>query len=108
MTGEHLDAVFSALADPTRRHLLERLASRGAATPTELAAELPITRQAVAKHLTSLDRAGLVTLDRQGRQARYHATSAPLTEVVAWLATVGTEWDHRLGRLGELLEDEQR
>lgn len=105
MTEAHLDAVFSALADPTRRHVLERLTTGGPATPTELAAELPMTRQAVSKHLASLDRAGLVRPERQGRQTRYAASGASLTEALAWLAQVGATWDRRLTALQAMLDD---
>lgn len=104
MSDEHLDAVFFALSDPTRRHVLERLTQRGPATPTELAAELPITRQAVSKHLASLDRAGLVAPDRRGRETRYEASGASLTEALGWLARMGSAWDGRLAALRELLE----
>lgn len=91
--------VFAALADPGRRHLLERLASRGDATATELAAELPITRQAVAKHLGTLARAELVASTRAGRELRYRLTPAPLADAAAWMASVGAEWDARLEAL---------
>lgn len=96
---DRLAAVFSALADPTRRELLERLATDGAATATELAARLPVTRQAVAKHLTALRAAGLVAPDRAGREVRYRATPGPLAGVASWAARVGGEWDARLAAL---------
>lgn len=108
MTPDRLDAVFAALADPTRRHMLERLSTEGAATPTELAADLPMTRQAVSKHLALLDRAGLVHPERRGRETRYEASAASLTDAVAWLARVGAGWDARLSRLRALLgEDDE-
>jgi cell wall-associated NlpC family hydrolase len=90
--------VFAALADPTRRHLLEALAAREASA-TELAAELPVTRQAVAKHLAALRDAGLVTPRRSGRETLYRLDDAPLDEAVEWIARVGGEWDSRLARL---------
>jgi DNA-binding transcriptional ArsR family regulator len=102
---ERLDAVFFALADPTRRRVLERLTEQGPATPTELAAELPITRQAVSKHLAALSRAGLVEPGRRGRETRYEARPATLAEALGWLSRVGTAWDARLVALAELLED---
>ena len=71
-------AVFSALADPSRRFVVEQLASRGTATPTELAADLPVTRQAVTKHLFALREAGLVEVQRAGRETRYALTPEPL------------------------------
>jgi DNA-binding transcriptional ArsR family regulator len=91
--------VFGALADPTRRALLERLSAEGGATATELASALPITRQAVAKHLAVLAGAGLVDARRQGRETRYRPTPAPLGEAVAWMTGIGAEWDERLAAL---------
>lgn len=94
-----VDAVFSALADERRRSVVELLAARGGATQTELARELPVTRQAVAKHLASLEDAGLVEVTRSGREARYALTPEPLTEAVAWIESVGGQWDERLAAL---------
>ena len=91
--------VFNALADPNRRHLLNQLAERDTATATELAAGLPVTRQAVAKHLAALGEAGLVTSERQGRETRYRLSPAPLADAVSWIADVGGEWDARLDAL---------
>jgi DNA-binding transcriptional ArsR family regulator len=99
-----LNAVFGALADPRRRFVLETLARRGSVTPTELAGELPVTRQAVAKHLAALQAAGLVERSRAGREARYRLTPAPLGEVSSWLDRVGAEWDERLLALQRHLE----
>ena len=95
--------VFAALADPTRRHLVEKLASRGGASATALAAELPISRQAVAKHLATLGGAGLVRSRRDGRETVYELQPAPLAEAATWIAAVGAEWDQRLARLQRLL-----
>jgi DNA-binding transcriptional ArsR family regulator len=88
--------VFEALADANRRRLLGFLAERGTATATELAAELPVTRQAVAKHLAALRDAGLVAGERRGRETRYRLTPAPLGDAMEWMARVGAEWDERL------------
>ncbi|HET8894300.1 MAG TPA: metalloregulator ArsR/SmtB family transcription factor [Gaiellaceae bacterium] len=88
--------VFSALADPTRRYVLEALATRGDATATELAAELPMTRQAVTKHLAALGDAGLVDATRAGRETRYRLTPEPLGDAVGWLERI---WDERLAAL---------
>ena len=93
-----LTDVFAALADPTRRHLLEALAA-GRRPSTQLAAELPVTRQAVSKHLAALREAGLVTPRRSGRETLYRLKAAPLDEAVAWIVRVGGEWDARLERL---------
>jgi DNA-binding transcriptional ArsR family regulator len=95
---EHPD-VFAALGDPTRRELLEQVAARGEATATELAATLPITRQAVAKHLNVLAGAGLVHPRRAGRETRYAPTPEPLGDAIAWMADLGVRWDARLARL---------
>jgi DNA-binding transcriptional ArsR family regulator len=95
-------AVFDALADPMRRQLLSQIAAHPA-TATELAAQLPISRQAVAKHLNSLSGAGLLDRERAGRDVRYRVTPAPLSEAVAWMAEVGGQWDDRLGRLQRAL-----
>jgi len=90
--------VFAALADPTRRHLLEALAA-GESSVTALAADLPVTRQAVSKHPAALREAGLVTPRRAGRETLYRLEGAPLDEAVEWIVRVGGEWDARLERL---------
>jgi len=94
-----VDDVFTALADPTRREVLRSLAQRPDLTASRLAGELPITRQAVAKHLAALQRAGLVEPRRQGRETHYTITPAPLMDAMTWMAEVGAEWDQRLERL---------
>ena len=96
--------VFGALADPTRRRMLGFLARRETATATELAAELPVTRQAVAKHLVALHDAGLVASTRQGRETRYRLTPEPLGDAMAWMAEIGAQWDERLAALRRYLE----
>jgi DNA-binding transcriptional ArsR family regulator len=102
--SDRVDAVFAALADPTRRRLLGRLAQQRSATATELAASEPVTRQAVVKHLQSLGEAGLVTPSREGREVRYAVTAAPLEDAVGWIVTVGAKWDRRLNRLRQQIE----
>ena len=97
--GDGVGAVFAALADPSRRYLVERLAHLGSSTPTELASELPMTRQAVAKHLATLEHAGLVRARREGRQTVYRPDPAPLRDATAWMDRVGVEWDARLEAL---------
>ena len=92
-------AVFAALADDTRRTLLAEVARRGEATPTELAADVPVTRQAVAKHLGVLAGAGLVEATRAGRETRYRPTPEPLGDAIAWMVDVGSRWDDRLRAL---------
>jgi DNA-binding transcriptional ArsR family regulator len=102
--GEKVDAVFHALADPTRRALLDLLAAQRAATATELAETMPVTRQAVVKHLQSLSSAGLVAPTRQGREVHYALTPKPLGDALGWMMAVGAEWDERLERLRRRLE----
>ena len=99
MTDDPTGRVFEALADPNRRYVVEALAQRPTATATELAAELPVTRQAVSKHLTALGEAGLVESSREGRETRYRLTPGPLGEAMDWMADVGAVWDARLARL---------
>lgn len=91
--------VFGALADPTRRALLAAIADQPAATATQLASELPISRQAVIKHLAALADAGLLDRERSGREVRYRVTPEPLTAAVSWIADVGGQWDERMARL---------
>jgi DNA-binding transcriptional ArsR family regulator len=95
--------VLDALGDPTRRHIVESL-SRREASATQLASELPVTRQAVAKHLTALREAGLVDSRKQGRETLYRVNSEPLDEAAAWIVHVGGEWDARLERLRGLVK----
>ena len=94
-----LDGIFEALGDPGRRALVEAVAERGDATATELAAGLPITRQAVAKQLLALAEAGLLRSTRSGRETRYEVTPEPLGDAVAWMVEVGAAWDDRLAKL---------
>lgn len=104
MDASRLDDLFAALGDPGRRSLVETVAERGSATATELAAELPVTRQAVAKQLTALADAGLLRATRAGRETRYEVTPGPLSDAVAWMVAVGARWDERLAALGRSLE----
>src|SRR4051794_7526831 len=99
MKEERIGAVFAALGDSTRRHVVECLAEEGALTATELAERVPVTRQAIAKHLSTLADAGLVSPEPQGREVRYHLTPGPMNEAVGWIADTGAEWDSRLRRL---------
>ncbi|MBV6697217.1 helix-turn-helix transcriptional regulator [Kitasatospora aureofaciens] len=108
MTAEYEDdpaaAVLVALADPTRRRILDALAARGAATATTLAAELPVTRQAVVKHLAVLDQAGLVTAHRVGREVRYRPATPALAATARWMAGLADAWDRRLLAIKHLAE----
>jgi len=98
-------AVFDALGDPGRRALVASVAERGTATATELAAGLPVTRQAVAKQLAALADAGLLRASRAGRETRYELTPEPLEDAVAWMVEVGARWDARLAKLERSLEE---
>ncbi len=97
-------AVFAALADPTRWQVLDLLAARGEATATSLAADLPVSRVAVVKHLGVLDRAGLVAGERRGREVRFAVRSQPLAETAGLLAQLATTWDARLAAVKRLAE----
>ena len=94
-----LDELFGALADPTRRQLMQRLIQNGPDTATRLVATTALTRQAVVKHLQALVEAGLARSERDGREVRYVATPEPLTAAVAWLLEASPQWDARLERL---------
>ncbi len=96
-----LNELFGALADPTRREVMRSLAPQPGLTASSLAGELPMTRQAVAKHLGALERAGLVSPRREGRETRYRLTPEPLEQAIAWMADVGARWDSSLERLSE-------
>jgi DNA-binding transcriptional ArsR family regulator len=101
-----LDDLFGALSDPTRRALLQRLMHNGPDTATRLAADLPLTRQAVVKHLQALVDAGLAAPKREGREVRYTATPEPLAAVLSWLMESSTQWDRRVERLRHKLQGE--
>jgi DNA-binding transcriptional ArsR family regulator len=103
--GVDVGAVFSALADPTRREVVRSLATEPGLTASHLAGELPMTRQAVAKHLNALSGAGLVRARREGRETRYTLTPAPLGEAIEWMTSVGAQWDDRLARLAQRAGD---
>ncbi|WUW56393.1 metalloregulator ArsR/SmtB family transcription factor [Streptomyces sp. NBC_01456] len=104
--GDAVAEVFSALADPTRRRILDALAAHGEATATVLAAELPVSRQAVVKHLGVLDRAGLVAGHREGREARYRVIPERLGVTARWMDRVAAAWDSRLSAIKRLAEGE--
>ena len=101
------DAVFAALADPTRRRVLRLVAERGPTSATLLERELPVTRQAIVKHLVVLSRAGLVTGQRAGQEVRYALVPEPLDDVSEWIAEIGLRWDERLARLRQVVLDQE-
>lgn len=102
------DDLWSAIGDPTRRRMLDMLLADGQGTATTLSQQLPVTRQAVAKHLTVLDRVGLVQAKPAGREKRYHVDEAQLARAVAQLNSVGSAWDARLQRIKRIAEAIQR
>jgi DNA-binding transcriptional ArsR family regulator len=102
------DDLWSAIGDPTRRRLLDLLLLDGDGTATTLSQRLPVTRQAVAKHLGVLDRVGLVRATPAGREKRYRVDDAQLARAVAQLASVGSAWDARLRRIQRIAEAIQR
>ena len=102
------DDLWSAIGDPTRRRLLDLLLADGPGTATSLSEQLPVTRQAVAKHLGVLDRAGLVHVAPAGREMRYQVDDAQLARAAAQLADVGATWDRRLQRIKRLAETIQK
>src|SRR2546430_1399507 len=90
-----------------RREVIRRLSEHASMTATELAGVLPVTRQAIAKHLAELEQASLVVGERVGRENRYRLTPAPMGEAVSWMNSVGAQWDDRLSRLGNHLGGDQ-
>jgi ArsR family transcriptional regulator, cadmium/lead-responsive transcriptional repressor len=98
------DELWSAIGDPTRRRMLDLLLISGEGTATTLGAQLPVTRQAVTKHLVVLDRTGLVSPTSVGREKRYRVNEAQLSRAVTQLASVGSEWDARLRRIKRIAE----
>ena len=98
-------AVFAALAEPTRRSILSALAARGPMTATELASQLPITRQAITKHLELLAAAGLVLAEPgERRRIRYRVNAAPMAMAQSYLAALARDWDGKLARLQRSLD----
>ncbi|UMG91411.1 metalloregulator ArsR/SmtB family transcription factor [Nocardioides sp. TF02-7] len=108
MTTAVDDELWSAIGDPTRRRMLDLLLAEGGGTATSLGAQLPVTRQAVAKHLGVLDRAGLVHADQVGRERRYRVDEVQLGRAAAELAEVGAAWDARLRRIKRIAERIER
>jgi DNA-binding transcriptional ArsR family regulator len=106
--GEIDDDLWSAVGDPTRRRMLDLLLSEGSGTATGLSERLPVTRQAVAKHLAVLDRAGLVHAAPAGREKRFRVDEEQLARAVAQLTGVGAAWDNRLRRIRRIAETAQR
>jgi DNA-binding transcriptional ArsR family regulator len=106
MTEKHAQQVFLALADPTRRLLLQHLCEEGSGTAAGFAARLPITRQAIIKHLVTLEQAGLVTAREMGRERRYEPRPEALQTVTTWIGEISAQWDQRLAALQNYLLEE--
>ena len=102
------DELWSAVGDPVRRQVLDLLLAEGSGTSTTLSGQLPITRQAVAKHLGVLDRVGLVHAQPAGREKLYRVDEVQLARAVAQLQAVGRTWDARLSRIKRLAETIQQ
>jgi len=102
------DRVWSAIGDPTRRQMLDLLLKDGVGTATGLSERLPVSRQAVSKHLLVLDRAGLVHGTPAGRERRYRVDEIQLARAAAQLNEVGAAWDRRLQRIRTIAEQIQR
>ncbi|MGP3978872.1 ArsR/SmtB family transcription factor [Streptomyces sp. 8N114] len=106
--AEAADSVLVALADPTRRQLLDLMAAEGEATATTLAEQLPVSRQAVVKHLAVLDAAGLVSGRRAGREVRYAVQPGALDATARWMAALAADWDRRLANIKRIAEEAER
>ncbi len=104
MTGGHDEELWAAIAEPSRRQLLDILLARGSGTPTALADELPLTRQAITKHLAVLERAGLVAARRTGREVHYTVRPERLDLAVHSMAEVASQWGLRLQRIKRIAE----
>ena len=102
------DDLWSAIGDPTRRRMLDLLLLEGDGTATSLGQQLPVSRQAVAKHLGVLDRVGLVRSTAAGRERRYRVDDVQLARAVAQLSSVGSTWDARLQRIKRIAETIER
>ena len=101
---DEADRLWAALGDPMRIRLLDLLLEHGEATASSLAGALPITRQGVSKHLTVLERAGLVTAHRSGREVRYTVREERLDQASAALARTAARWDTRLAAIKKMAE----
>ncbi|MDT0491152.1 ArsR/SmtB family transcription factor [Streptomyces sp. NPDC012600] len=103
-----VDGVLAALAEPTRRQLLDVLAEQDETTATVLAGRLPVSRQAVVKHLAVLDAAGLVSSRRVGREVRYAVRPDALNATAQWMAALAADWDRRLAYIKHIAEAAER
>lgn len=107
-TEDRAGAVFAALADRTRRRVVDELSSDGPLTATQLADRLPVSRQAVGKHLSALASAGLATGRRSGRETRFALRTEPFGQAEAWMAAIGATWERRLDHFKQFVENEEQ
>jgi ArsR family transcriptional regulator, cadmium/lead-responsive transcriptional repressor len=103
-TSDDADRLWAALGDPTRLRIVDLLLEHGEATASTLAGALPITRQGVSKHLTVLEREGLVTAHRTGREVRYAVRRERLDQATAAIARIAARWDTRLAAIKKMAE----
>ncbi|MBV8950917.1 MAG: helix-turn-helix transcriptional regulator [Actinobacteria bacterium] len=108
MTSRSDDELWSAIADPSRRRLLDLLVRNGESTASSLAEEVPFTRQAVVKHLSVLEQAGLVTRQREGREVRFRVDPDHLDAATRTMAQLARDWDRRLNAIKRLAEAAHR
>jgi len=99
-----VDDVLAALADPMRRRVLDLVAARGPISASALATELPVSRQAVVKHLAVLEKAELVASERAGRENNFSVRSGALDATAAWMASLASQWDRRLAAIKKIAE----
>lgn len=103
MSAAQPDLVFAALADPTRRAIVEQLSDGQARRMSDIGADLPITRQAIAKHLAIIEDAGLIVREKYGREIRITLKPQPLESATSWLEDRAQQWDDRLSALSRHL-----
>ena len=99
-----VDDVLAALADPMRRRVLDLVAAKGPVSASALAGELPVSRQAIVKHLAVLERAGLVASERAGRENNFSVRSGALDATATWMSSLASQWDTRLAALKKIAE----
>jgi ArsR family transcriptional regulator, cadmium/lead-responsive transcriptional repressor len=104
MTAQADDELWSAIADPSRRRVLDLLVSNGEVSASWLAGQVPFSRQAVSKHLVVLEQAGLVSRRKQGREVLYQVEAGRLDQATKAMADLAAQWDRRLGTIKRLAE----
>ena len=104
MTPESGDELWSAIGDPSRRRVLDLLVRRGEASASWLAGQVPFSRQAVSKHLVVLERAGLISRRKQGREVLYHVDAERLDQATRVMTELASQWDRRLNTIKRLAE----